>query len=242
MIRLGERRERHRSRRGDAGIGRLGALPPITFATGGCSSLGGQCALNPANGNLQLQLAPPRGDLFTLTPVLSYNSTNAATASEIGNGWSQFFNRHVVVGGTGSPIVITGAGQNFNYLGRSPSGFYPPQTGTINSLQGPLGFSSFTETTPDGTKYFYGAATGQPVAVDPEPGRCDLDTNLRPQFTRQRNRRSQSASDDDVVRLDKWEDLVDSRPVSAAHDDLGRCLRKLGAGHQPRALHLQLGL
>jgi len=146
-------------------VARSRALPALTFATGGCNSLGGYCVINPANGNLLLQLAPPAGDFFYVAPILSYNSTNASTASEIGNGWSHLFKRQVVIGGSGNPVVVTGAGQIFAYLANLAGGYYPPAPGTINSLQGPAGFTSFTETAPDGTKYQYGSAQSVPAAL-----------------------------------------------------------------------------
>jgi len=146
-------------------VARRRALPALSFATGGCNSLSGNCVLNPANGNLLLQLGPPAGDPFYIPPVLSYNSSNASTASEIGNGWSHLFKRRIVIGGSGNPVVLTGAGQIFAYLANLAGGSYPPAPGTINPLQGPAGFTSFTETAPDGTKYQYGSAQSGPAAL-----------------------------------------------------------------------------
>ncbi len=85
------------------------AISPLAFPTGGgCTSMGGGCVINTGTGNLLLQAAPPSGDAFTLPPILSYNSTNAATSSEIGNGWTHTFKRQVqIVSGT-TPIVVIG--------------------------------------------------------------------------------------------------------------------------------------
>ena len=38
-----------------------------------------------------------------MRPVLSYNSTNAATSSEVGNGWTHTFKRQVVLEGGAIP-------------------------------------------------------------------------------------------------------------------------------------------
>jgi len=104
-------------------VARRRALPALSFATGGCNSLGGHCVINPADGCLLLQLAPPAGDPFFIAPVLSYNSTNVATSSEVGNGWSHTFKRSVQLTAAGglapalppgpahNPGVVNGAGQ-----------------------------------------------------------------------------------------------------------------------------------
>ena len=42
-------------------VARGHAFPPLSFATGGCNSLGGRCTINPATGNLLLQASPPAG-------------------------------------------------------------------------------------------------------------------------------------------------------------------------------------
>ena len=76
-------------------------------------------ASQPASGNLLLQVAPPAATPY-LPPVLSYNSTNASTSSEIGNGWTHTFKRQVqIVGGT-NPAVVTGKGQSYTYQAGTP--------------------------------------------------------------------------------------------------------------------------
>ena len=55
------------------GITRAKAFAPISLQTGGCASLGGGCQINPANGNLLLQLSPPASDALSLLPQLSYS-------------------------------------------------------------------------------------------------------------------------------------------------------------------------
>src|SRR5260370_18378119 len=111
-------------------IARGHALPPIKLPTGGCSSLGGNCLVNPSNGNLLLQAAPPAGDAFTFLPVLSYSSTNASTPSEIGNGWSQTFKRTLALAGSSTLNILRGAGRRFVYSGTSSiNAFYVPTPG-----------------------------------------------------------------------------------------------------------------
>ncbi len=129
-------------------------ISPLAFPTGaGCSSLGGGCVINPATGNLLLQASPPGGDAFTMPPLLAYNSTNAATASEVGNGWTHTFKRQVqIIGGT-TPVVVTGNGQSYTYQAANPSsgGNVAPTSDTPNSLLAQAGWRGFTETQPDGT-------------------------------------------------------------------------------------------
>ena len=163
-------------------IARSRALPAIRLSTGGCNSLGGHCVVNPANGNLLLQIAPPVGDAFYLTPVLSYNSTNASTSSEVGNGWSHTFKREVMAvppapppgrlpppGASGNPTVLTGAGQTFTYDSNASGGYLTPApgSGAINSLYALANYTGFTETAPDGTAYVYGAAIASPLTPAP---------------------------------------------------------------------------
>ena len=140
------------------GIARGRAVPPISLSTGGCSSLGGGCVVNPSNGNLLLQTVPPPGDGFFVPPILSFNSTNSAVSSEIGNGWSNMFSRQVQVVGGANPTVVSGSGQRFPYTGNLPGGYQTPQAGTVNSLFMLSFFTGFTETQPDGTAFIYGSA------------------------------------------------------------------------------------
>jgi YD repeat-containing protein len=138
------------------GVANAKAFPVINFSNGGADPTKAGSQLNPVNGNLFLQISPPRGDQFTLLPVLSYCSTNASTSSEIGNGWSHTFKRTVqLVNGT-TPQVITGAGQVYTYTGVSGGGFQIPTSNTVNSLSATSGWASFTETQPDGTFFQYG--------------------------------------------------------------------------------------
>jgi len=116
----------------------------------------------PASGNLLLQASPPGGDAFTMPPLLAYNSTNSATASEVGNGWTHTFKRQVqIIGGT-TPVVVTGNGQSYTYQAANPSsgGYVAPTSDTPNSLMAQAGWHGFTETQPDGTFYQYGSAAG----------------------------------------------------------------------------------
>jgi hypothetical protein len=140
-------------------------LPPLRFSTAGCASLGGSCTINPANGALLLQMAPPTSDAFTIVPVLSFNSTDVGTVSEVGNGWSHLFRRYVSAvvptppgapgsprpgppppGPSGPPTVITGAGQNYSYASTISGGYQTPTSNAVNSLSAGADWSSFTET------------------------------------------------------------------------------------------------
>jgi len=162
------------------GVARNRALPMLRLATGGCNSLGGHCVVNPANGNLLLQVAPPAGDSFYVPPVLSYNSTNATITSELGNGWLHTFKRAVAMvapapppgppppsGPTGNPNVITGAGQTYPYTRAATPGYQPPASasGVINSLDALTNYTGFTEKAPDGTTYVYGSAATGPAPL-----------------------------------------------------------------------------
>ena len=128
---------------------------------------GGGGLLNTANGNLMLQLSPPAGDASYIPPVLVYNSTNATTSSEIGNGWSHIFKRQVqLIGGT-NPAVITGAGQQIPYTGESAGGYQAPMANAsaVNSLFAEPFFAAFYETAPDGTTYVYGSPSAGSLAT-----------------------------------------------------------------------------
>ena len=145
------------------GIASNRAISPLAFPTGGgCSSLGGGCVINPATGNLLLHASPPAGDASTIPPILSYNSTNAATSSEIGNGWTHTFKRQVQIVGGQTPVVVTGNGQSYTYHAADPSsgGYQSPTSDTPNTLEAQLGWGGFTETQPDGTFFQYGSAAG----------------------------------------------------------------------------------
>ena len=144
-------------------IARSGALPPLTFAAGGCNSLGGQCVINPANPSVAMQIAPPAGDLFYIAPVLSYFSGNLAS-SELGAGWSHTFKRQVQVGAH-ALTVVTGAGQPFTYQRAQFGGFNSPTSNTVNSLQTPMDASTATETQPDGTLYQYGSPSAGALSL-----------------------------------------------------------------------------
>jgi hypothetical protein len=97
------------------GIARSRALPMLRLSTGGCSSVGGHCVVNPATGNLLLQIAPPAGDWFYLSPVLSCNSTYASTSSEFGNGWSSLFSRSVILSRSFQLTLQSGARNVYYY-------------------------------------------------------------------------------------------------------------------------------
>ncbi|HKI42619.1 MAG TPA: hypothetical protein VKA66_20105, partial [Mycobacterium sp.] len=130
------------------GIARGRALPAVVFSPGGCSSLGGRCAINPATGNLLLSVSPPAGDSCFVPPVLYYSSTNASTATAIGNGWMHTFNRHVQVDNGITPAVITGTSASYTYSFSFPSG-YRPTNGAINALTGNQTTKIFAEIAPD---------------------------------------------------------------------------------------------
>ena len=137
------------------GIARSRALPAVVFSPGGCSTLSGKCAINPATGNLLLSVSPPAGDSCYVPPILYYSSSNASTSNEIGNGWMHTFNRHVRVDGGLTPAVITGTGASYTYELNFPSG-YKPTNGAINALTGNQTTKIFSEIAPDGTVYHYG--------------------------------------------------------------------------------------
>ncbi len=140
-------------------VGRSGALPPLTFAVGGCNSLGGSCVINPANPSVAMQISPPAGDLFYIRPVFSYCSLNTGTVNELGTGWFHTFKRQVQVA-THTLTVVTGAGQSFTYSRTPLGGFNAPTSNTVNSLQAPSNASTATETQPDGTLYQYSTSGG----------------------------------------------------------------------------------
>ena len=139
------------------GVARARALPPLTFAAGGCNSLGGQCVINPANPSMAMQISPPAGDLFYVVPVLSYSNQNINIVNEIGTGWMHTFKRQVQISGT-NLAVLSGSGQLYAYQTSRFSNFATPSgSSTVNSVQFTGGFSSITETQPDGTVFQYGA-------------------------------------------------------------------------------------
>jgi len=145
-------------------IARSRAIPQVSLSTGACGSLGGNCTLNPANGNLLLQAYPPAGDAFYLPPMLSYNSTSASTSSEFGNGWSSLFSRFVSLAGSFQLTVQTGAGNVAYYNANAWSGgYYPPLTAqptSPNSLYSATQFTApFIETQPDGLQFQYAGAS-----------------------------------------------------------------------------------
>ena len=145
------------------GIARGQAIAPLSFGTGGCNSMGGNCLVNPANGNLLLQVAPPAGDSGYLAPVLSFSSTNVATVSEIGNGWTHTFKRQVVGGCPTVAQVYTGTGQVYAYGGpRGGNAYFTPGPGStaVNSLFAQSACAGFTETQPDGTTFTYRGTGG----------------------------------------------------------------------------------
>ena len=120
--------------------------------------MGGRCVINPGGLGFSMQASPPAGDLFYITPVLSYFSQlNPIVSSEAGGGWTHTFKRQVQLSGS-TATVITGSGQSYNYTVVKGSGFAAPTNGAVNSLQATAGGASFTETQPDGTLYQYGSA------------------------------------------------------------------------------------
>ena len=138
------------------------AIAPITYSVGGCNSIGGSCVISPSNNNVLMQVAPPAGDLFYVAPVLSYNSGNSGTANTSGNGWFHTFQRQIQLSGN-NPTVITGTGQTYVYTGiRGGGGYAIPASNSpaVNSLQSATGWTSLTETQPDGTSFHYGSAAG----------------------------------------------------------------------------------
>ena len=67
------------------------------------------------------------------------------------------FKRQVLLSGS-DPTVISGSGEAYAYTGvRGGGGFATPASPAVNSLQSTPGFSSFTETKPDGTLFQYAA-------------------------------------------------------------------------------------
>ena len=133
------------------------AIAPLTFGTGSCGALGGNCVINPANGNLLIQFSPPAGDPLYIAPVLSYNSSNASTLNEIANGWSHTFRRQVV-GVAGASPVLTGTGQTYAYSGPTGGTYFTPAAGSgaVNTLfVHERRWRRFIETQPDGTAFNY---------------------------------------------------------------------------------------
>ena len=196
--------QRHRSRsfsppivtnalgRGDAalqqaiaigGVASRQAFPPLIFPTAGCRSLGGVCQINPASGNLLLQVTPPAGNTLTLLPTLSFNSTNAASASEVGNGWSHTFKRHLAIAGSSNLEITAGDGSMFGYSSMNPTnGFYQPLVGNNppvqNSLSSPQRLiGPFTETRPDGWAYYYPIEGGLQALINPAGNRWTVSYN-----------------------------------------------------------------
>ena len=97
------------------------AAPAVQFSPG-CSSQGGGCVVNPANGNLLLQTSPPAGDAFYLPPILSFNSSSSAS-SEFGNGWTSTFSRSLTR--SGSEVTIqAGDGSTSYYTSAWHLGYY----------------------------------------------------------------------------------------------------------------------
>ena len=139
------------------GVASNQAIPPLTYAVGGCNSMGGSCVINPLNPSVYMQASPPAGDLFYVVPVLSYSNANFPALTEVGAGWTHTFRRQVLLSGN-NPTVVTGSGQQYAYTGvRGGGGFATPNSPAVNSLQSTSGFSSFTETQPDGTLFQYAA-------------------------------------------------------------------------------------
>ncbi len=150
------------------GIARSRTVAIPSFRTGGCGSLGGGCTFNPFSGNLLLPISPPTGDAAFLPPVLSYNSTNGSSSTEVGNGWTHTFRRQILTAGEGDINLITGEGQTIYYtVNIFTGGWCIPATGpggiaAVNALYSQPHFAGFTETAPDGTVYQYGAAAFGP--------------------------------------------------------------------------------
>ena len=159
------------------------AFPPLIFPTAGCRSLGGVCQINPASGNLLLRVTPPAGNTLILLPTLSFNSTNAASASEVGNGWSHTFKRHLAIAGSSNLEITAGDGSMFGYSCMNPTnGFYQPLVGNNppvqNSLSSPQRLiGPFTETRPDGWAYYYPIEGGLQALINPAGNRWTVSYN-----------------------------------------------------------------
>src|SRR5262249_35850333 len=116
-----------------------------------------------------------------LPPILSYNSTNAAIASEFGNGWSSLFSRFVSLAGSFQLTVQTGAGNVYFYNANGwSSGFYPPLTLQLTSPNSLFSASRlvppFIEPQPDGLQYQYTGTSPYPLQaiVNPAGARWTL--------------------------------------------------------------------
>ena len=168
---------------GDDALYRAAAMPAVasrrpcrllSVSTGGCNSLGGNCVINPANGNLLLQLAPPAGDPFYIAARAFLQQPATRTTSP---GGGQRLEPHVQAQGavvpagaaarplaawaraqprlsSPAPARLTATPAMRAAATRRP----PPGSGAINSLYALPSFAGFTETAPDGTAYVYGAA------------------------------------------------------------------------------------
>jgi hypothetical protein len=71
--------------------------------------------INPANGNLIAQLAPPASGPFDPVPKLTYNSRASNQAIQFGHGWADLFNPTVTqIDGT-TAEVVNGVGAAYRY-------------------------------------------------------------------------------------------------------------------------------
>ena len=98
-------------------------------SSGSCPGSAGVCGVNPAAGNLLLQIGPPSAGGFDPGSLLSYNSLAASSASgAYGAGWTATYNRYIRKLSSTVAQVVDSVGNVFNYtLPGSGTRYTPPQ-------------------------------------------------------------------------------------------------------------------
>ncbi len=111
-------------------------------------------SVNPANGNLVLTLAPPKGSPFDPPLRFTYNSRAAGSAIQFGSGIADLYNPTVTMVDSTTADLVDGAGSAYEYTDKDGGGHYLPPAGCYNALVQNSN-DSWTETRPDGLSLGY---------------------------------------------------------------------------------------
>ena len=134
-------------------------------SSGSCPGSAGVCGVNPAAGNLLLQIGPPSAGGFDPGSLLSYNSLAASSASgAYGAGWTATYNRYIRKLSSTVAQVVDSVGNVFNYTLPGSGTRYTPPQGTNNGLV-VTSSGGWIETQPDGLAYLYPAPNSNQIAL-----------------------------------------------------------------------------
>jgi hypothetical protein len=128
---------------------------PDTSPTGGCFASGAVPRVNPATGNLTVQVGTPAGGGYDPVPVLTY-STLTGGLTEFGAGWTGLYRQEVDEIDADTVDLYKGNGAARRYSDRDENGYYAPPDGTANALRKNED-GTWTETQVNGFRLHYDA-------------------------------------------------------------------------------------